>query len=86
MQVNDEKSKGLESGYNSDKIDNESPVNNRVVSPDMYIDDSGVPSPAIGMLCVSPAMNSSETSPSSSELGGMNMGSPISGHVSLNEE
>ncbi|KRT80908.1 Peptidase, partial [Oryctes borbonicus] len=86
-QVNEEKLKGLESGYNSDKVDNDSPVNNRIASPDMHIDDSGVPSPAVGMLCVSPLeAGSLETSPSSSEMCGINIGSPTGGHLSPNEE
>lgn len=42
--------KGSESGYNSDKIDNSSPdLNNRLESPTMRVDDSGVPSPIIGV-------------------------------------
>lgn len=53
----------------------------------MHVDDSGVPSPAVGMLCVSPlGLGSLETSPSSSEMGGINIGSPTGGHVSPNEE
>ncbi|GJQ73747.1 hypothetical protein Trydic_g14079 [Trypoxylus dichotomus] len=87
IQVNEEKLKGLESGYNSDKIDNDSPINNRIASPDIHVDDSGVPSPAVGMLCVSPlGIGSLETSPSSSEMCGINIGSPTGGYLSPNEE
>lgn len=77
--------KGTESGYNSDKVDNSSPdSNNRLESPTMRVDDSGVPSPVIGVLnCpVSP-----ENSSGSSETN-VDMGSPIMicGNNSPNEE
>lgn len=79
--------KGTESGYNSDKIDNSSPdSNNRGVSPEMRVDDSGVPSPIIGMLSVSPG--SPENSPASSEtnLDTCSSSSPVCGRNSPNEE
>ncbi|KAG5888954.1 hypothetical protein JTB14_012213, partial [Gonioctena quinquepunctata] len=58
--------KGMESGYNSDKIDNSSPdSNNREISPEIRVDDSGVPSPTIGILSVS--RGSPGNSPVSSE-------------------
>lgn len=69
----------MESGYNSDKIDNSSPDSNNRGSPEMRIDDSGVPSPIMGMLNVSPI------SPASSETN-VDMGSPLGGHNSPNEE
>ncbi|KAL1494080.1 hypothetical protein ABEB36_009734 [Hypothenemus hampei] len=46
-------SKGMESGYNSDKIENSSPDSNRNNSPN--VDDSGVPSPIINHAPNSPA-------------------------------
>lgn len=79
--------KGTESGYNSDKIDNSSPdSNNRGVSPEMRVDDSGVPSPIIGMLSVSPG--SPENSPASSEtnLDTCSSSSPVCGNNSPNDE
>lgn len=78
-----DKTKELESGYNSDKIQDESPIKNRVVSPDMHVDDSGVPSPAVGMLCASP-LGSIETSPLS-DVDGINSEGLYS-HVSHNQE
>ncbi|CAG9832560.1 unnamed protein product [Diabrotica balteata] len=79
--------KGTESGYNSDKIDNSSPdSNNRGVSPEMRVDDSGVPSPTVGMLSVTPG--SPENSPVSSEtpLDTCSSSSPICGRNSPNDE
>ncbi|KAJ8936389.1 hypothetical protein NQ318_010796 [Aromia moschata] len=76
--------KGMESGYNSDKVDNSSPdSNNRTGSPEMRIDDSGVPSPIVGMLSVSPG--SPENSPASSETN-IDMSSPRCGNNSPNED
>lgn len=78
--------KGSESGYNSDKVDNSSPDSNiRNTSPEMRVDDSGVPSPIIGMLSVSP--NSPDNSAASSETN-VDMGSPspVCGNNSPNEE
>lgn len=76
--------KGIESGYNSDKIDNSSPDSNiRTNSPGMRVDDSGIPSPVIGVLSMSPA--SPENSPASSETN-VDMGSPLCGNNSPNEE
>ncbi|KAJ8916835.1 hypothetical protein NQ315_005842 [Exocentrus adspersus] len=75
--------KGTESGYNSDKIDNSSPdSNNRTGSPEMRVDDSGVPSPIIDMH-ISPG--SPENSPASSETN-IDMSSPICGNNSPNED
>lgn len=77
--------KGTESGYNSDKVDNSSPdSNNRLESPTMRVDDSGVPSPIIGILN-SPI--SPETSSGSSE-NNIEMGSSslVCGNNSPNEE
>ncbi|KAL3274687.1 hypothetical protein HHI36_016065 [Cryptolaemus montrouzieri] len=77
--------KGTESGYNSDKVYNSSPdSNNRGNSPDIHVDDSGVPSPSVGMLNVSPS--SLENSPSSSETNYADTGSPICGRNSPVEE
>lgn len=77
----EEGAKGMESGYNSDKIDNSSPdSNNRGISPE--VDDSGVPSPAIGMLSAS--HGTPENSPASSETN-IDMGSPLD-HCSPEEE
>lgn len=75
--------KGVESGYNSDKVDNSSPDSNNRGSPDMRIDDSGVPSPAIGMLSVS--HNTPDNSPASSETN-IDMGSPLLDHCSPEED
>lgn len=73
----EEGTKGMESGYNSDKVDNSSPdSNNRGISPEMRIDDSGVPSPAIGMLSAS--HGTPDNSPASSETN-IDMGSPLIG-------
>lgn len=86
-QNKNEHRKGTESGYNSDKADNGSPdLNNRGDSPDMRVDDSGVPSPAVQMLSVSsPILNNVDNnSPSSSEVN-IEM-SPICGHNSPVEE
>ncbi|XP_018327988.1 ubiquitin carboxyl-terminal hydrolase 16, partial [Agrilus planipennis] len=86
-QSNEDIPKGTESGYNSDKIDNGSPDSNvRSTSPEMRVDDSGVPSPAVGMLSVSPIPPTSpENSPASSETN-IDMGSPLMGHNSPNDE
>ncbi|XP_023016937.1 ubiquitin specific protease 16/45 isoform X2 [Leptinotarsa decemlineata] len=78
--------KGMESGYNSDKIDNSSPdSNNREVSPDIRV-DSGVPSPSVGMLSVSP--QSPDNSPASSEtnLDTYSSSSLVCGNNSPNED
>ncbi|XP_018576417.1 ubiquitin carboxyl-terminal hydrolase 16 isoform X2 [Anoplophora glabripennis] len=76
--------KGMESGYNSDKVDNSSPdSNNRNGSPEMRVDDSGVPSPIIGMLSISPG--TPENSASSSETN-IDMSSPVCGNNSPNED
>lgn len=76
--------KGMESGYNSDKVDNSSPdSNNRPESPEMRVDDSGVPSPIIGMLSISPG--SPDNSPASSETN-IDISSPVCGHNSPDEE
>lgn len=77
--------KGTESGYNSDKVDNSSPdLNNRIESPTMRVDDSGVPSPVVGILN-SPV--SLENSSGSSETN-IDMGSPsmVCGNNSPSEE
>ncbi|KAJ8946788.1 hypothetical protein NQ314_008771, partial [Rhamnusium bicolor] len=76
--------KGMESGYNSDKVDNSSPdSNNRAGSPEMRVDDSGVPSPIIGMLSICPG--SPENSPASSETN-IDMSSPLCGNNSPSED
>lgn len=77
--------KGTESGYNSDKIDNSSPdSNNRVESPTMRVDDSGIPSPVIGIpnSPVSPE-NSSGSSETNVEMGSPTM---VCGNNSPSEE
>lgn len=62
-----ESSKGLESGYHSEKVDNGSPVNN------MVMDES----PAVGMRSTSPLNPCSpDNSPASSETN-IDMGSPL---------
>ncbi|KAG5871052.1 hypothetical protein JTB14_037467 [Gonioctena quinquepunctata] len=79
--------KGMESGYNSDKIDNSSPdSNNREISPEIRVDDSGVPSPTIGILSVS--RGSPGNSPVSSEtnLDTYSSSSLACGNNSPNEE
>ncbi|CAG9858181.1 unnamed protein product [Phyllotreta striolata] len=77
--------KGAESGYNSDKIDNSSPdSNNRSVSPE--VDDSGVPSPAIGMLNASPASPENSTASSETNLISCGSSSPPCGNNSPNNE
>ncbi|RZC36527.1 UCH and/or zf-UBP domain containing protein, partial [Asbolus verrucosus] len=82
-EVSEEATKGMESGYNSDKVDNSSPdSNNRGISPEMRIDDSGVPSPAIGMLSAS--HGTPDNSPASSETN-IDMGSPLGDHCSPEE-
>lgn len=84
VEASEEVPKGMESGYNSDKVDNSSPdSNNRGISPEMRIDDSGVPSPAIGMLSAS--HGTPDNSPASSETN-IDMGSPLIGHCSPEEE
>jgi ubiquitin carboxyl-terminal hydrolase 16/45 len=84
VEVSEEVTKGMESGYNSDKVDNSSPdSNNRGISPEMRIDDSGVPSPAIGMLSAS--HGTPDNSPASSETN-IDMSSPIVDHCSPEEE
>lgn len=82
-EASEEAPKGVESGYNSDKVDNSSPDSNNRGSPDMGIDDSGVPSPAIGMLSVS--HNTPDNSPASSETN-IDMGSPLLDHYSPEED
>lgn len=77
---------GTESGYNSDKGNNgASPtveVDNNVA---MSVDDSGVPSPTVGMLSVSP---DTPEEANAAPAGDMNieMGSPVCGHNSPNDE
>nr|XP_015838142.1 PREDICTED: ubiquitin carboxyl-terminal hydrolase 16 [Tribolium castaneum]XP_015838143.1 PREDICTED: ubiquitin carboxyl-terminal hydrolase 16 [Tribolium castaneum]XP_015838144.1 PREDICTED: ubiquitin carboxyl-terminal hydrolase 16 [Tribolium castaneum] len=84
VEVSEEVTKGMESGYNSDKVDNSSPdSNNRGISPEMRIDDSGVPSPAIGMLSAS--HGTPDNSPASSETN-IDMGSPLIDHCSPEED
>ncbi|XP_030750460.1 ubiquitin carboxyl-terminal hydrolase 45-like [Sitophilus oryzae] len=83
-------SKAPESGYNSDKIENSSPDSNnhRTNSPSrLNPNDSGVPSPtAPGKICAQSASpNSPENSPASSETN-VDMGSPILGNNSPDEE
>lgn len=79
----DETTKGTESGYNSDKAENGSPeATNHASSPDMFVDDSGVPSPAIGALCLSPDSPANSASSSETNVG---MGSPICGRNSPTE-
>lgn len=69
-------SKGLESGYHSEKIDNGSPVQQE--SPSMCVDES----PPIGMRNVSPVNPfTPDNSPASSETN-IDMGSPILGRNS----
>lgn len=65
-----------ESGYNSDKATSGSELDR---NPPMCVDDSGVPSPAVGMLSVSP--DSPENSLASSE-----MNIEMCGHNSPNDE
>lgn len=79
---------GSESGYNSDKANNGSPTTDLLLddstnSATMCVDDSGVPSPAVGMLSVSP--DSPETSFASTDMN-IEMGSPICGRNSPNDE
>lgn len=80
--------KGTESGYNSDKADKSSPDSNnacRGTSPEMRVDDSGVPSPVVGSTALSVSPISPVNSASSSETN-VDMGSPSCGHNSPNEE
>ncbi|XP_066258268.1 ubiquitin carboxyl-terminal hydrolase 16/45 [Euwallacea similis] len=74
--------KGGESGYNSDKVENSSPDSNRINSPsEANVDDSGVPSPA----AVNNIPNSLNNSPASSETN-VDMGSPLLGSTSPDDE
>ncbi|XP_060523089.1 ubiquitin carboxyl-terminal hydrolase 16/45 [Cylas formicarius] len=79
-------SKGTESGYNSDKVDNSSPDSNnhRTESP-VDVDDSGVPSPTAAGGAPSVSPTSIGNSPASSETN-VDMGSPLLGHNSPDEE
>lgn len=80
--------KGSESGYNSDKVENSSPDSNRINSPsETNVDDSGVPSPAAPNSGSIPGMspNSPNNSPASSETN-VDMGSPLLGTNSPDEE
>lgn len=79
---------GSESGYNSDKANNGSPTTDLLLDDStnattMCVDDSGVPSPAVGMLSVSP--DSPETSFASTDMY-IEMGSPVCGRNSPNDE
>lgn len=79
---------GSESGYNSDKAINGSPTTELIddSAATMCVDDSGVPSPAIGMLSVSP--DSPETSFASMASADINieMGGPSCGRNSPNDD
>ncbi|CAH0563841.1 unnamed protein product [Brassicogethes aeneus] len=74
--------KGSESGYNSDKVDDSSPDSGgAAASGETRVDDSGAPSPAVGMLSASPG----DDSPTSSETN-VDMGSPTCGNNSPNDD
>ncbi|XP_044759903.1 ubiquitin carboxyl-terminal hydrolase 16 isoform X2 [Coccinella septempunctata] len=94
-QADDAPIKGTESGYNSDKVyNNSSPdSNDRGMSPVTHVDDSGIPSPtSTGVMNLSPSgvtkmfSNSLPSSPSSIGTNYADMGSPICGHNSPIEE
>lgn len=81
---NNEDKKAKESGYNSDIAEDGSPDNDNMADSCMIVDDSGVPSPSVGMLSAS-ANESPENSLTSSETN-IDMESPGCGRNSPNLE
>lgn len=77
--MKDDNTRGTESGYNSDKLENCNSPNR--CSPDLGADE--IPNPPLGILSMSP--DSPENSGTSSETN-VEMGSPICGRNSPNEE
>lgn len=83
FQTRDE-SKGTESGYNSDKIENGTPTSKEEYTTEMRIEDAQTST--MGMLSASPlAPDSLENSRTSSETN-IDMGSPLCGHNSPLED